>query len=162
MSERVPDTEAKPSSRVVVRHTGTTTLDAASADVPPTPQIGAGGSVSGRRAAQTSVDVPPTRSVRFDDVMARACRLLQWADEETQYLRTHDVGLFSPDDVRGRNGFADEGLYKLVPRLLNDAAALRLHCGRGVLWDEVRETTERAACAVQAYYRLWTTLRDGR
>lgn len=105
---------------------------------------------------------PGDHALRFDDVHRRARRLVQWAQEESRYLHSHDVALFSDDDVLGRDRFADEGLYELLPQLLADAATLRLHCGRGVLWQEIKVAVEEAADGVQRYYLLWQTMRDRR
>lgn len=140
-----------PDGVVVLRRGAVDAADPASTEVQPTLKVGSGGKLAGRRRVDPRV--------RFDDVLERAQRLVQWAGEESRYLRTHDVSLFSSEDVRGRDGFADEGLYDLLPRLLEDAATLRFHCGRGVMWDEIRAATRTASEAVQDYYLLWQTMR---
>ena len=136
---------------MLLRVTNGDAADAASAVVPAPPDVGAG--VSGGAAWASRVT--------FADVDARARRLVDWAREESQYLRTHAVGLFSPADVDGRTAFADEGLYVLLPRLHADAARLRLACGRGPLWSVTKELCDQAADEVQQYYALWQRLRDG-
>lgn len=105
--------------------------------------------------------VPAAVPASFADVEARARRLLDWAREESAYVRSHDVSLFSPQDVAGRNWYADEALYELLPRLLSDVARLRLACGRGVLWDHTRRLGHESSEAVQAYCLLWQQTREG-
>jgi hypothetical protein len=127
-------------------------VEPASVTLPVQPYVGGHGRVP------SVVDVAPLAS--FADVQARARRLVEWAQEESEYLRTHDVGLFSPADVEGRTGFADEGLYELLPALQADAARLRAACGRGPLWTATRALCDQAAEAVQTYYLLWQRLRQ--
>lgn len=122
--------------------------DPSSAVLPSQPFIGGGGRSTVVAAAG------------FADVDSRARRLIGWAHEESEYLRTHDVGLFSPGDVAGRNGYADEGLYELLPALQADAARLRAACGRGPLWSATKALCDQAAQDVQSYYALWQRLRD--
>ena len=130
--------------RVRVAHTSGP-VDAASSRLLPPPQVGTAAALAGPSAGPT-----------FEDVDARALRLVEWAEEEAAYVRTHDLSLFSREDVAGRDAFADEGLYELLPRLHADAAALRLGCGGGPLWERTRGLCEQAAAAVQAYYLLWS------
>lgn len=137
---------------VMVRESTIADALATSIDVEPAPDTGSGGALP-----RTATGTAP---VRFDDVLARSRRLRRWAEDESTYVRNHDVRLFSGGDIVGRNGFADEGLYELLPQLLCDVALLRLYCGRGVLWDQVQAAGEEASRAVQDYYRLWQSLRD--
>jgi len=103
----------------------------------------------------------PRAAVSFGEVNLRARRLIEWSAEETAYLQSHVVALFSRADVEGRTYFADEGLYDLLPRLRRDAWMLRAACGIGAMSEETDDLCRRAARAVQEYYRLWVRLRDG-
>lgn len=113
----------------------------------------------GGRGGTREMNAQPV-PVRFADVDARARRLIVWSAEESEYLRSHDVTVFSPSDRAGRDYFADESLYELLPRLRGDAAQLRLECGPGPLSARTKKLIDQAARDVQAYYELWTTLRQ--
>lgn len=99
--------------------------------------------------------------VTFEEVRARAERLRDWAADEVRYLDEHDVATFTGEDRRGRDTYADEGLYELLPALRLDAAALRLRCGRGPLWEGTRALVREAGDEIQAYHARWAGLRDG-
>ena len=124
---------------------------AASVAVPTHPRTGGGG---GSRHVLDALALPS-----FDDLDARAERLIQWADEETRYLAGHEVRLFRAEDVQGRTRYAEEGLYELLPRLNADAARLRAACGRGLLWDRTWALCQEASRDVQAYCSTWEQAR---
>jgi hypothetical protein len=115
------------------------------------PYVGA----SAATAAALQRSAPP----RFVDVDDRARRLLEWAREESRYVRSHDVAVFSDADVMGRTGYANEGLYELLPDLLSDCARLRAACGRGPMWAATRQLCDEAARAVQSYFQVWEQLK---
>lgn len=119
------------------------------------------GSGRSRRAYPPLVTGADGAQQRFADVDARARRLVEWAADESAYVRRHPVGVFSPADRSGRDAFADEALYELLPRLLRDAWQLRADCGDGPLWARTKALCEQASRDVQAYYLLWTASRDG-
>jgi hypothetical protein len=127
-------------------------VEPASITLPVQPYVGGHGG--------TAPVVSAAPLVPFSDVDTRARRLVEWSREESEYLRTHDVGLFSPADVEGRTAFADQGLYELLPALQADVARLRAACGRGPLWTATRALCDQAAEAVQTYYLLWQRLRQ--
>ncbi len=129
-------------------------VEPASITLPVQPYVGGHG--------RTAPVISAAPLVPFGDVDARARRLVEWAQEESAYLRTHDVGLFSPADVQGRTGFANEGLYELLPALQADLARLRAACGRGPMWRATSALCDQAAEAVQSYYLLWQRLRRER
>lgn len=127
-------------------------VEPASITLPVLPYVG------GNARSAPVVQVAPLPS--FGNVDQRARRLIAWAREESAYLRTHDVGFFSAADVAGRTGFADEGLYELLPALQADMARLRAACGPGPMWRATRALCDQAAEAVQGYYLLWQRLRQ--
>lgn len=99
-------------------------------------------------------------AVTFADVDARARRLVGWAEEEAHYIRTHAVALFNDVDREGRDTFADEGLYQLLPNLNRDAGLLYSSCGAGPMWSRTNALCRQASQAVQSYYQLWQELRE--
>lgn len=127
-------------------------VESASITLPVPPYVG------GNARSTPAAEVAPLPS--FSSVDERARRLTAWAREESEYLRTHDVGFFSAPDIAGRTGFADEGLYELLPALQADMARLRAACGPGPMWRATRALCDQAAEVVQGYCLLWQRLRQ--
>lgn len=150
-TEQQPGTAGGPPA-VSVRRNGAAAVETDSIVPAVAPRVG----VAPGRGAPRRRPAPPT----FLDVDSRAHRLLAWAAEESAYVRSHDVLLFSRQDVDGRTRFADEGLYELLPRLNEDAARLRYSCGPGPLTQATLALCERASAAVQDYYLLWQQMRE--
>lgn len=136
---------------VRVRHADVAELQLTAAKVPARDEVGQGGAAHGRGHAPSST---------VEDVVARAQRLREWAAEESGYVSTHSAAFFSPVDVSGRDSFADEGLYDLLPRLRRDAGRLRSAIGPGPMATTMAEVVAGAGVAVQAYVVLWRRLRD--
>jgi len=114
---------------------------------------------STRTSGQGEGSAGPAVPTGIPAIAQRAERLIEWAAEESRYLRANDVATFSAADRHGRQGFADEALYELLPAVRTDTARLRVLCGRGPLTDGLAELVKRAGYAVQAYCALWAQLR---